>query len=160
MSGRFVPEATNFTFNALLLLAPHSLNRESVPGNFPTLDFEKHETLGINAEFAAKLSPNPAPLSEIINWDQTQPVPEQHKVDLLAVVYGLLEQFAVLYKGLEGFIELFEPVIPIGESFKMENLSESVQVRITLFSLGRWAAVRPAGSPSCLKPAYSLLTFQ
>jgi nucleolar protein 14 len=117
------------------------LKRDSVPGNFPILDFEMRETLGINTKSAPKLSPNPAPLSEIINWDQAQPAPEQHKVDLLAVVYDLLGQFAALYKGLEGFIELFEPVIPIGESLKIGSLSESVQVRTTPLVLGRSAAI-------------------
>jgi nucleolar protein 14 len=99
LSEPFVPEATNFIFNALLLLAPHSLKREAVAGNFPILDFEMHETLRIQTKSASKLLPNPAPLAEIINWNSAQPVPEQHKVDLLAVVYNLRGQYAALYKG-------------------------------------------------------------
>jgi len=153
LSGRFVPEATNFIFNALLLLAPHSLERESVPGNFPILDFEKRETLGIKTKLAAKLSPNPARLSEIINCDHVQPAAQQHKVNLLAVVYSLLGQFAALYKGLEGFIELFEPIIPIGDSLEIGNLSESVQVRTTYFCV---AAGRPSG---VLAPSFSLIIY-
>lgn len=138
----------------LLLLAPHPLKRESVPGSFPILDFEKHETLGISTESAAKLSANPAPLSEIINWDHMQPAPEQYKVDLLAVAYDLLGQFAALYKGLEGFIELFEPVIPIGESLEIGILSEGVQVRTVPLVVGRWAACPPCQ----LRHISSLLT--
>lgn len=127
-----MPEATNFLFNALLILAPHSLERKDIPSPFPILDFEKHSELAVKTKAASKLSPEPAPLVEIINWDSTHAVPEQHKIDLLAVTYALIGQFAELYKELPGFIELFTPFHAIAASLKIRKLSDGLVVSVLL----------------------------
>lgn len=143
-----MPEATNFVFAAWLTLAPHSLTREDVPGSFPILDFARHTDLGVKAKAASKLTIGEAPLSKIINWDQDETVPEQHKLDLLAVTYHLLGQFSELYKGLDGFIELFEPVTEIADRLKVGKLSEDLQVRSTRLS----ASWPPGGGSSLPSP--------
>lgn len=117
------------------------MNREDVPGSFPILDFARHAELGVKPKVASKLTIGEAPLSGIINWDQEVSVPEQHKLDLLAVTYHLLGQFSELYKGLDAFIELFGPVTEIADRLKVGKLSEDLQVRL-LHSLVSVVAAR------------------
>ncbi|KAF8305377.1 Nop14-like protein [Clavulina sp. PMI_390] len=122
---RFMPEATNFLFQALILLAPHSLTRSEIPFPFASLDFEKHATLSI--ERKCQLTPKPAQLSAIINWDQTSdPRPEQHKVDLLAATYELIGLYADMWKELDGFIELFEPFVKLMDLVRVKKLSKEL----------------------------------
>ncbi|TFY63142.1 hypothetical protein EVG20_g6438 [Dentipellis fragilis] len=123
LSKRFVPEALNFAVNAVLHLAPHSYqNSHSLPGSLFSPDFGTE--LRMSDKKAKKLSAHKANLSELLNADNDN---EQAKVDLLGIALDLVGWFADMYKGLEGFIELFEPILEVVEHVKLEALPTDLQ---------------------------------
>ncbi|KAI0638448.1 nucleolar protein 14 [Trametes polyzona] len=130
LSKRFVPEATNFLVNAVLHLAPHPYqDASSVPGYFPLQDFRSSLTtpLALDVKKAKTLSPGKPDLSECLYEGAPS---EQAKVDLLAVSLELLGRFADMYKGLEGFIELYTPIQEILGSLKINGLSPDLTTRL------------------------------
>ena len=128
LSKRFVPEALNFTVNAVLHLAPHGFKDVAkLPGSFPSPDFgsQRCKSLSVDAKQAKKLSPGSPDLSKILG-EQRQD--EQTKVDLLGLSIELLSRFADMYKGLDAFIELYQPVLSVLEGVKRDRLSDKLQV--------------------------------
>lgn len=122
MSKRFVPEAVNFLVNSTLHLASHSYTDvASLPGNFPAQDFRTALTLplGLDVRRVKKLSANKPDLTSCLCGEA---LGEQTKVDLLGLTWELLRRFADLYKGLDGFIELFTPIQEILGSVKANSL--------------------------------------
>ncbi|KAA1466565.1 Nop14-like protein [Dentipellis sp. KUC8613] len=127
LSKRFVPEALNFAINALLHLAPHSYqDSHSLPGSLFSPDFGTK--LRLSGKKAKKLSAQKANLSELLNADDDN---EQAKVDLLGVALDLVGRFADMYKGLEGFIELFEPILEVVEHVKTGSLPTDLQDKLS-----------------------------
>lgn len=127
LSKRFVPEAINFLTNATLHLAPHSFSSaKSLPGAFtcPDLRSELCESLTINRSKAKRLRFRKPDLVHMISANPT----EQSKIDALGLALGLLERFGDMYKSLEGFIELYEPINLILSGLECGQLSEDVQV--------------------------------
>lgn len=122
LSNRFVPEVVNFLANALLHLAPHGYKETAaLPGSFPSPDFQRFPELAVDPKSSRKLtigSPN-------FGAGETG---EQAKVNLLALNLTLLERFAGLYKGLDGFPELYHPVHEIIGKLHTKNLSSELKV--------------------------------
>ncbi|RPD66900.1 Nop14-like protein [Lentinus tigrinus ALCF2SS1-7] len=130
LSKRFIPEAINFLVNSVLHLAPHSFTSvDSLPGSFPVLDFRTTVTLPltIDVKKARKLSlKKPNPSQSLCELE----LGEQGKVDLLGLSLELLSRFADLYKGLDGFAELFTPVGDILAAVKSSDLPSELSTRM------------------------------
>ncbi|KAH9855079.1 Nop14-like protein [Lenzites betulinus] len=139
LSKRLVPEAINFLVNSVLHLAPHQYQKaSSVPGYFPLQDFQTPLTtpLALNSKKAKKLSPGKPDLNKCLSEDVLS---EQVKVDLLALSLELLGRFADLYKGLEGFVELYTSIQDILSSVKGSGLPPNLAIPLETLqdTLGR-----------------------
>jgi nucleolar protein 14 len=111
-----VPEAVNFAVNSVLHLAPHGwADVAALPGAFPAPDFglalcrglairDLKNAVGAGAGKKAELA---------VLLTMTEAPTEEGKAQLLGLAVDLLGRFADMYKGLEGFIELYEPVLEI-----------------------------------------------
>lgn len=127
LSKRFVPEATNFVVNATLHLAPHVfVSATSLPGIFPCPDLRSAlcEPLAIDRMKASDLAFRKPDLVQMLSADPT----EQSKIDALGLALCLLERFADMYKSLDGFIELYDPINLVLAGLECGQLSEDVQV--------------------------------
>jgi nucleolar protein 14 len=126
LSKRLVPEAINFLLNALLSLAPHAFqSAEVLPGSFPSPDFRSEGSSGLTLKRSKQpLLPQKPNLPELLKGDST----EQTKSDLLALTISLLERFIEMYKGLDGYIELFGPAKQVLEGIERKRLHESIRV--------------------------------
>ncbi|KAF8076762.1 nucleolar protein 14 [Lyophyllum atratum] len=139
LSKRLVPEAINFLVNSVLHIAPHSYKTvASLPGSFPSPDFRSDlcRSLSLNVKARSKIAPQKANLSALLSMDRPT---EQAKADLLSLAFNLLGKYAEMYKGLEGFIELCDPILDVLKHINTANLSESFETQITGLSdtLGR-----------------------
>ncbi|THH16411.1 hypothetical protein EW146_g4222 [Bondarzewia mesenterica] len=131
LSKRLVPEALNLTINAVLHIAPHGFKTSaSLPGSFPSPDFgsERCRPLALDVKKAKKLSVGPPDLSKMFGEERRD---EQTKVDLLGLSIDLLGRFAEMYKGLEAFIELYDPILSVLESIETDKLAEGLQTRLS-----------------------------
>ncbi|KAH0840168.1 Nop14-like family-domain-containing protein [Lanmaoa asiatica] len=129
LSKRLVPEAINFVVNATLHLAPHVFaSAKSLPGAFtcPDLRSALCEPLAIDRSKAKHLGFRKPDLVHMISANPT----EQTKIDALGLALALLERFADMYKSLDGFIELYEPINLILSGLECGQLSEDVQSRV------------------------------
>ncbi|KAI0331280.1 Nop14-like protein [Cubamyces sp. BRFM 1775] len=130
LSKRFVPEATNFLVNSVLHLAPHPYqDASSIPGNFPLQDFRTSLTLPLvlDTKKAKKLSLSKPDLGQCLSEGG---LGEQVKVDLLGLSLDLLGKFADMYKGLDGFVELYNPIQDIVDSVKADSLPADLTTRV------------------------------
>ena len=102
----------------------------ALPGSFPAPDFrsELHQKLRISAKSSKGFNPAKANLPTLL---ETLEPGEQDKVDMLALAIDLLGRFADMYKGLEGFIELYDPILEIVQHIRDQNLKglKGLQVR-------------------------------
>ncbi|PCH40939.1 Nop14-like protein [Wolfiporia cocos MD-104 SS10] len=133
LSKRFVPEAINFLANSILHLAPHRfLDRPSIPGYFPCPDFgsERCLPLAINAKKAKKLTLNKPDLVALITGVAHD---DRSKVDLLGLAIELLSRYADMYKSLDGFIELYQPIAELLDGIKPKGLSAELAERVVAF---------------------------
>ncbi|KAI0797123.1 nucleolar protein 14 [Abortiporus biennis] len=131
LSRRFVPEAINLLANSLLILAPHKFKDvASLPGSFPSPDVfsEKCQALKIESKKAKKLTPRRPDLAHLLTSDDAD---EQSKLDLLGVSTDLLAQFGELYKSLDGFIELYQPLVTILEAISTKSLPSDLATKIS-----------------------------
>jgi nucleolar protein 14 len=126
LSQRYVPEALNFLVNAILHLSPHQFeSAEKLPGNFPLPDFspELHRLLVLR---------NPSHDLQVQKCNLAKTLPSnddaQAKVDLLGLSLDLLSRFSELYKGLDAFVEIFQPIQTVLEGIKTKKLPPSLQV--------------------------------
>ncbi|KAI0068542.1 Nop14-like protein [Artomyces pyxidatus] len=129
LSKRFVPEALNFVVATVLHLAPHDFgSATSLPGSFPLPDFDPAKPLALDPKESKKMSVNSPNLVGILNTEEAS---IQVKVDLLGTTFELLRRFAEMYKSLDGFIELFDPVVVILEHIKSSKLAQGLQTRLS-----------------------------
>jgi nucleolar protein 14 len=129
LSKRLVPEAINFSINAVLHLAPSSLkNVASIPGSFPSPDFRSDlcAPLAIDVKKSKHLNFRTPNLHQLLTDDHYQ---EQDKLDLLGLAFRLLDRFSEMYKSLDGFIELYQPVLDILAKLDVTRLSEGVRTQ-------------------------------
>jgi nucleolar protein 14 len=135
LSKRFVPEAINFVINAVLHLVPHTYEDvSSLPGSFPCPDFRSDlcRPLSIDTKKAHKHVIRKPNLTDILSRGNQD---EQTKADLSSLAVNLLGRFAEMYKSLEGFIELYEPVAEILRHVDSESLPEDLKVSDYLFDM-------------------------
>ena len=128
LSKRFVPEAINFLINTVLHLCPHRFEHVSIlPGSFPSPDFlsDLCQPLKVKVKKLGGLTVDRPNLTSIMCGDTTD---EQTKVDLLALAVDLLGQFAEMYKSLDGFIELYQPIHDIVSKLDTSKLPKGLQV--------------------------------
>ncbi|KAG1752449.1 nucleolar protein 14 [Suillus paluster] len=131
LSKRLIPEAVNFSINAVLHLAPSSLkNFASIPGSFPSPDFRSDlcAPLAIDMKKSKHLDFRIPSLHRLMTCSEYR---EQDKIDLLGLAFRLLERFSEMYKSLDGFIELYQPVLDILTKLDITQLSEGVRTRIS-----------------------------
>lgn len=126
-SKRLVPEAINFLQNTLLHLAPHRFKDEaSLPGSFAAPDFmsERCQSLALGKK-ARQLDVQKPDLTKLLGEGVAG---EQVKVDLLGLTLDLLGQYADMYKSLEAFIELYDPIVALLEGIKADSLPSALSV--------------------------------
>jgi nucleolar protein 14 len=122
LSKRFVPEATNFLTNVVLHLAPHRYTAvDDLPGSFPAPEFmsEMCQALNMDGKASKELVTRKPQLINLMNAEADD---EQAKADLLSLAFELLGRYADIYKGIEGFVELFEPILTILENIEQKKL--------------------------------------
>ncbi|TDL29366.1 Nop14-like protein [Rickenella mellea] len=130
LSKRLVPEAINFLINVVLILSPHNFeDAASLPGLFPAPDFGTPNCLRLRLKTRTGkvLDPNPPDLVKLLTCRSTEP--EQDKVDLIGVSFELLAKFSEWYKGIDGFIELFNPIMDILTGIRQSKLPDGLQVK-------------------------------
>lgn len=132
ISKRLVPEAVNFLMNATLHIAPHTYHSvKLLPGSFASPDFrsEMCRKLELYLKADVKVISRKANLANLLS--QTEPQTEQAKVDLLNIAFELVEKYAEMYKSLDGFVELWDPIVEILQNVDTNRLPEFLQVRMT-----------------------------
>ncbi|CAL1700247.1 unnamed protein product [Somion occarium] len=139
LSKRLIPEVINFLVNSVLHLAPHNFKEAaSLPGNFPSPDFrsERCSSLSLNVRKAKKLALLKPDMTSLLARESHG---EQAKLDLLGVSLDLLGQFGNMYKGLDGFIELYEPIVDILQGINSKDLPTELEAKRSslLDTLGR-----------------------
>jgi nucleolar protein 14 len=133
LSARFVPEAINFVVNTILHLAPHGFQKAAdVPGSFPhpDLNSELCKPLRLSGPKAADDAlTSSADLIGILTGSV-----EIHlaKSQLLLVSLRIMGRFAELYRPMDGYPELFQPILDIITGIKVRKLPESIQVSLQL----------------------------
>jgi len=128
LSKRLVPEAINCLVNTVLHLAPHQYKGvASLPGSFPSPDFKSElcKKLAMNVKRTKALVSRKPNLSDLMSAEVDD---EQGKADLLSLAFNLLGKFSELYKGIEGFIELYEPILSVLEHVEVKHLFEGHRV--------------------------------
>ncbi|PVF95514.1 Nop14-like protein [Serendipita vermifera] len=129
LSKRLVPEVINFVVQTLLLISPNSFNdMSSVPGSFPVPDIK---TVGSSFKFRSKyardVNQRKPPLFNILSGDDKG---EQAKLDLLTLALELTARCGEMYKGLDGFIELFDPILSILSGLSTKKLPHFTSQKI------------------------------
>ncbi|KIM46535.1 hypothetical protein M413DRAFT_441625 [Hebeloma cylindrosporum] len=131
LSKRLVPEAVNFLVNTVLHLAPHPYRDASdLPGSFPSPDFRSDSCtpLSMNTKARKSLVIRKAELISLMTADADD---EQAKSDLLLLAFHLMGQFADLYKAIDGFIELYEPVVSILNNVETKKLCDGHKTQLS-----------------------------
>ncbi|KAF7966808.1 hypothetical protein HWV62_36975 [Athelia sp. TMB] len=131
LSKRLVPEAINFLVNTILHLCPNDFaDAAALPGTFPIPDFrsESCKTLVIKAKKSSNLAPQRPDLGALLRGVD---LGDQAKVDLLALSFELLARFADMYKSLDAFIELYQPVVDTLAHLRSSKLPKDLETRIT-----------------------------
>lgn len=131
LSKRFVPEAVNFLVNTILHLAPHGYKDvASLPGCFPSPDFQSDlcKPLSLKLKKRGTTIAQKANLVTLLSSDQPT---EQAKTDALGIALDLVGRYAEIYKSLDGFIELYEPVLEVVQNVYKKHLIEVHQVGST-----------------------------
>ncbi|KAF7335317.1 hypothetical protein MSAN_02342500 [Mycena sanguinolenta] len=133
LSKRLVPEAVNFAINSVLHLAPHEYaDVAALPGTFPAPDFRSELCLGLALN--SKKAKKAVPKADLVALLTTEASTDEGKAQLLGLAVDLLGRFADMYKGLDGFIELYEPVLEILLHVGEQCGSGSLQTRLTTVS--------------------------
>ena len=130
-SGRFVPEAINFLIDAIRSLSPL---RDASPGSARSPPVSHRHNFGqlcILDVGATALSVNQPNLVAIIDKKR---ISAQTNVDLLGLAVDLLARFSQSYKALEGFVELYEPVLRMLRDADSDVLSPTLRVRLRFIS--------------------------
>jgi nucleolar protein 14 len=129
-SGRFVPEAINFLIDVIRALSPPravspeserspSVSQRRNFGWLCLLDRGKAKTLSVSR-------PN---LVAIIGDKR---INAQTNADLLGLAVDLLARFSQSHKTLEGFIELYDPVLQMLRDVDSEVISPFLRVRLPI----------------------------
>ena len=134
LSKRFVPEVVNFLVNSVLHLAPHRYQEISgLPGSFSSPDFRSDlcRCLCLSRDVEKGLVAEKPNLFRLVLGGSD--LDEQSKVDLLGIALDLIGRFGDMYKVLDGFIELYEPILAILENIESEYLPDGLRVSLGVF---------------------------
>ncbi|KAJ7265453.1 nucleolar protein 14 [Mycena haematopus] len=135
LSKRLVPEAVNFTINSVLHLAPHRYaDVAALPGAFPAPDFRSELCRGLTLDFKKAKTNKTVPKADLVALLTAEAPTDEGKARLLSLAVDLLGRFADMYKGLEGFIELYEPILEILLHVREQCGSGSLHTRLTTVS--------------------------
>jgi nucleolar protein 14 len=115
---------------------PQIENSESVPGSFPIPDFIVLTTLRLHGEATQNLCIARANLVSLLCGLDAHPA--QSKLDLLATTLQLLGKFAEIYKSLDGFLEIYTPVLEILQRVTLDDFPVDLQVCLTPGFLEGW----------------------
>jgi nucleolar protein 14 len=128
-SKRFVPEAINFLIDVIrcLSLPRRGDSTESMRCTPLSRRHEFGQLCIINTGKAGTMSVNHPHLVTIIGGRESS---AQTNVDLLGLAVDLLARFSESYKALDGFIELYEPVLQTLHDIDFDFTSPMLQVRI------------------------------
>ncbi|KAF7432764.1 nucleolar complex protein 14 [Pleurotus ostreatus] len=131
VSKRLVPEALSFSVAVVLHLAhtPY-VDAASVPGTFALPDF-RADACRVLALDAKKAKDAVIRKTNILALLSNASSDQQVKVDLLNTSLDLIGRFADLYKGLDGFIELFDPVRDILEAVETKRLPACLKTSLS-----------------------------
>lgn len=127
LSKRLIPEAINFLINTVLHLAPHHYKDITLlPGSFPSPDFDSD----LCRPLSLQLNPKKPPILQTANLSSliSSRTSEQAKADLLGLALELIGRFANMYKGLDGFIELYQPISEIIQNLDDKKLIDGQRV--------------------------------
>lgn len=128
LSKRLAPEAINFLVNAILHLCPHDFeDAAGLPGAFPCPDFQSElcRPLAIKTKKSSSLVVRKPDLGTLLGGGD---LGEQAKVDMLSLSFDLLARFADIYKGLDAFVELYQPIVEVLAHLKPSKLPKDLQV--------------------------------
>ena len=132
-SKRFVPEAINFLIDVIRCLSPRK--GDSI-GSLRSTPLSRRHEFGrlciINMGKARTLSVNRPDLVAVVDGKGSR---IQTNVDLLGLAIDLLARFSEPYKALEGFVELYEPILQTLSDIDSHALSHMLQVRIQFISV-------------------------
>ena len=131
-----VPEAINFLLNTILHIAPHSFaNADIVPGSFPLPDFDEEalKRLKLTRKSVKGLQWSRPDLLAILSRDQSKDT--QSVLNLLGTGFQLVAKFADLYKGLDGFVELYTPVLDILNGLSLDGFPEILTVGLDIIHM-------------------------
>lgn len=132
LSKRLVPEAINFLVNAVLHLCPHLFKDvSSLPGSFPSPDFclDLRKSLTLKLKEITGFAVQKVNLAEILAGAD---LGERTKADLLGLTFNILGRFADMYKGLDGFVELCQPIYDIMSKLDSSKLPTELQASRTV----------------------------
>jgi len=126
LSKRFVPEAVKFLIGVVQSLSPRKgASIESEMCTFPSFGHNNERLCVIDEGEAAMLSVNRPDLVAGISDEQ---ISIQANVDLLTLAIGLLVRFSESCKVLEGFVELYSPVVEVLLGTNSDVLCPTLQV--------------------------------
>jgi nucleolar protein 14 len=125
LSKRFVPEAIDFLIGVVQSLSPRD-GASAVSRKSNSSSSRHHERLCVidNGE-AAELLVNRPDIVTLIGHEQ---ISAQANVDLLSLAVDLLAQFSEAYRALDGFAELYSPVLEVLNGANSDVLCPALQV--------------------------------
>lgn len=127
LSKRLVPEAVNFLVNTVLHLAPHRYTDISeLPGSFPSPDFLSDLCRPLRMK--GKTGPNVLEKPDLFAMLSAEEPSETNKGSLLSLALELLRRYADMYKGIDGFIELYSPILEVVQHLEQKKLGSALQV--------------------------------
>ncbi|KAI9467126.1 Nop14-like protein [Lactarius psammicola] len=128
LSKRFVPEAINFLIRVVQSLSPRrGAPKGSGKSTFSSLRHNERLCVIEKGE-AAKLTVN---RPDLVTVTGDESISAQANVDLLSLAIDLLARFSELYKALDGFVELYNPVLEVLSDVNSDVLCPTLQDRIT-----------------------------
>lgn len=125
LSKRFVPEAINFLIDVVQSLSPRG-GASSASGKSTSSSSRHHERLCVidDGEAEELLVNRP----DIVTLTGLEQINAQANVDLLSLAVDLLAQFSEAYRALDGFAELYSPVLEVLNSANSDVLCPALQV--------------------------------
>ena len=159
-SKRFVPEAINFLIDVIRCLSLP--RRGDSTGSVQCTPLSRRHHIGqlciLNTGQTRTMTVNQPHLVTVIGGKESN---AQTNVDLLGLAVDLLARFSEPCKALEGFVELYEPVLHTLHDIDIDFLSPMLQVRIQFISVCVRALnyIQGPNIPSCRLHPEALRVF-
>ncbi|KAI9266971.1 nucleolar protein 14 [Sporodiniella umbellata] len=121
VSKRYAPEALNFLYKNLVLLAPEGVLGEDIPGYFP---LDKTSGLGVEESEGQGLETVPGLLLEDLSTENEQ---GQDRLSLVQASLRQLEKYLQLYASTPAFKEVFEGLLLLVQRLKGIKWHEDIK---------------------------------